>query len=125
MDTLPHLPENDKDKRGSDGAAEGSDCPLEVIGVVTLDPLRTLPEEEGRPGNEDDPCQGEDCENAVPNGAPGEDTIRSVTYFAMAQLLSLFKFDYLYLLTCESILKTALKINSVTGSCISSAFTSP
>ena len=40
-----------------------------MVGVVPLDAWGALPEEEGRPGDEDDPGQSEDGEEAVPQGA--------------------------------------------------------
>lgn len=47
---------------------KSSDGPLDVICVVSLNALDMLPEEERRPGDEDDPGQGEDGEHAVPHG---------------------------------------------------------
>ena len=48
---------------------EGGDGALDVVGVVPLNAWGALPKEEGRPGDEDDPRQGEDGEEAVPQGA--------------------------------------------------------
>lgn len=49
---------------------KGCDSPLDVVGVVSLNAMYTLAEDEWRSGNEDDSSEGKNSEDTVPDRTP-------------------------------------------------------